>query len=292
VSTEDPGAPRLPELQGFRSEVLSRSDLPTIPVVLGRILAVVEGERSPTRDLVEVIERDQALTSRLLKLSNSALFGSSRKVATVPRAVVLLGFNTVRNLALGVKVWDTLAVGGRQREMVATLWHHSALVAAASRLIAARIRGTDSDISFTAGLLHDIGKLVFSLKLGLRYWSLVGGVSGGQTIEMIERDQLGVDHAEVGGWLSESWRLPPEIVTAIRQHHEPFRTDQWSPARVVSVANRLVHGTDFATGETGPVAAEVLEEVAAHGFTAEDWANTLGPLKEEADTLAALFRTS
>ena len=279
------------DVESFRAEVFSRTDLPTIPVVLGRILAVVEGERTSARDLVEIIEHDQALTGRVLKLANSALFGMSRKVAAVPRAVILVGFTTVRNLALGVKVWDALTVGACQREMVEALWQHSALVAAAAKLVAGRIQGVDPDVSFTAGLLHDVGKLVLSIKFGMRYWNLVGEVDGCWGVDVIEREQLGVDHGQVGGWLLEAWRLPVEIVAAIRDHHRHLGDSvEWSPASVLCVADRLVRGTDLATGEQGPLAKEVLAHTEPHGLTAEIWGETLSLLKVEADAVGGLFK--
>src|SRR5437899_9915400 len=98
-------------LQRFRAEVIGRKNLPTIPAVLSQVLGLVEREDSSTRELVDLIEHDQALTGKMLRLANSALFGQSRRVATIPRAVMLLGCSTVRNLALGVKVWDTVAHG-------------------------------------------------------------------------------------------------------------------------------------------------------------------------------------
>jgi len=276
----------------MRAEVFSRADLPTIPVVLAQILAVVSGEKSSARDLVEVIEHDQALTSRVLKLANSALFGLSREVSTVPRAVILVGFNTVRNLALGVKVWDALMVGGGQRGMVEALWHHSALVAATAKLVAGRIQGVDPEVGFTSGLLHDVGKLVLSLKLGMRYWTLVGAAEDCTSGHRIERKQLGLDHAQVGGWLLEAWHLPTPIVTAVRDHHKGPSGDRskWSQAHLIGVADQLVNGTDFATGNQDPVAAACLERTAAHGFTAESWVEVFPLLKSEADTVSALFK--
>jgi putative nucleotidyltransferase with HDIG domain len=278
-------------VHSLRAEVLSAKDLPTIPAVLARIIAVVDGQHSSARDLVELIERDQALTSRILKLANSALFGLSRKVATVPRAVVLVGFTTVRNLALGVKLWDALAGGGRHRGRVEGLWRHSALVAAAAKLIASRIRGVDPDTSFTAGLLHDVGKLILSLKLGAGYWTIVDGVGEGEEIAGGERLHLGVDHAEVGGWLAEAWRLPPSIVAAIRDHHrgELLEREPWTVAEVVGAANQLIHGTDLATGAQKPPAAQILERTSRHGLTSDGWLALFGELKTEADTIAGLF---
>src|SRR4051794_29369470 len=90
-------------LARLRAQIINSKDLPTIPVLLARILTVVDGERSSTRDLVEVMQRDQALSGRVLRLANSGFFGFAREVATVSRAVMILGFGTVRSLALGVK---------------------------------------------------------------------------------------------------------------------------------------------------------------------------------------------
>ena len=291
MSGQPPPSPQLPQPHSLRAEVLSAKDLPTIPAVLARIISVVDGQHSSARDLVEVIERDQALTSRILKLANSALFGLSRKVATVPRAVVLVGFTTVRNLALGVKLWDALAGGGRQRARVEVLWHHSALVAAAAKLIASKIRGVDPDTSFTAGLLHDVGKLVLSLKLGAPYWTIIEGAADGEEIARSERGHLGVDHAEVGGWLAEAWRLPPSIVAAIRDHHrgELLEREEWTAVEVVCAANQLIHGTDLTTGAQQPQAVQVLERTARHGLTNDGWMPLFAQLKGEADTISGLF---
>src|SRR5215468_1107751 len=139
-------------LQQFRAEVVSRRNLPTIPIVLTRILALVDNDNANARELVAVVEHDQALATKVLRLANSAFFGQSRRVATIPRAILLLGFSTVRNLALGVKVWDTLA-GGVAKKRLEDLWVHSVSVAVATKLLSARLCDGDPDEGFTAGLL-------------------------------------------------------------------------------------------------------------------------------------------
>ena len=138
-------------LARLRAQIINAKDLPTIPVLLARILAVVDGERSSTRDLVEVMQRDQALSARVLRLANSGFFGFAREVSTVSRAVMILGFGSVRSLALGVKVWDTF-MGDERGLKLTELWEHSALVGAAARLIAQRTRAADPEEIFTAGL--------------------------------------------------------------------------------------------------------------------------------------------
>jgi HD-like signal output (HDOD) protein len=145
-------------LARLRAEIISTKDLPTIPVLLVHILAVVDGDRSSARDLVDVLQRDQSLTARILRLANSSFFGCPREVASLTRAVMLLGFSAVRNLALGVKIWDTLRAG--TSFSIAALWEHSSLVAAASKLVAQPTRAAEPEAAFTAGLLHDVGQVV------------------------------------------------------------------------------------------------------------------------------------
>lgn len=205
-------------LQQFRAEVLARRNLPTIPAVLSRIITLVEGETTNARHLVDVIERDQALTGKILRLANSAFFGQSRRVATIPRAILLLGFSTVRNLALGVKVWDTLA-GGIAKQRLEDLWVHSVSVALATKLLSARLCDGDPDEAFTAGLLHDVGRLVIAARFKDGYWTAIER-DATTPVDEIERSSFGVDHAEVGSWLFEAWNLPPGIVEAVRRHHD------------------------------------------------------------------------
>src|SRR5207253_2312912 len=154
--------------------VISRKNLPTIPAVLARVLGLVDREDSSTRDLVDLIEHDQALTGKMLRLANSAFFGQSRRVATIPRAVMLLGFSTVRNLALGVKVWDTIAHGIPPAHLE-ELWTHAVMVAVASKVLGAKLCAGDPDEAFTAGLLHDVGRLVLAARFKDAYWTAAAG---------------------------------------------------------------------------------------------------------------------
>ncbi|MFN8545064.1 MAG: HDOD domain-containing protein [Candidatus Binatia bacterium] len=260
-------------LQQFRAEVLARRNLPTIPAVLTRIITLVDGEMTNARHLVDVIERDQALTGKILRLANSAFFGQSRRVATIPRAILLLGFSTVRNLALGVKVWEALA-GGVAKQRLEALWIHSVTVALATKLLAARLCDGDPDEAFTAGLLHDVGRLVIAVRFKDDYWKAIGedvaGASAsGEPIDVVERATFGVDHAEVGGWLFEAWNLPAGIVEAVRHHHELDARP--GIAGLLAIADRLVHATDVANGALRPDAEPVLALFAPRGVTPELW---------------------
>ena len=253
-------------LQQFRADVIARKSLPTIPPVLTGIISLLDDDRAGAKKLVELIERDQALTARLLRLANSAFFGQARKVSTIPRAVLLLGFSTVRNLALGVKVWDTLGSGMSRRELEA-LWTHAVEVAAVARVLARRERQVNADEAFTTGLLHDVGQLVLALRFKELYWETVHKATSTEHVVGLESTSLGVDHAEVGSWLLEAWSLPPLMVEAVRRHHDGDA--KTGLAGTIVASSRLAHRTDFQTGEVTDDIGPVLDAV---GLSREEWA--------------------
>ncbi|HJQ83555.1 MAG TPA: HDOD domain-containing protein [Candidatus Binatia bacterium] len=274
-------------VQQFRAEVMARKNLPTIPTVLAKILQLVDAESSSGKELIAVIERDQALTGKMLRLANSAFFGQTRRVATIPRAVVLLGFSTVRNLALGVKVWDALGAGVA-RSRLEELWSHTVAVAVATKALAGRLRAGDPDEAFTAGLLHDVGRLVLAMRFRDEYWRAVGGASEAGEVEGLEAANLGVDHAEVGGWILEAWSLPPTIVEAVRHHHET--ASRPGIPGVLGITDRLVAWTDLATGTLQPEAEALLARLADRGITVALWRDVVAKLADdgELEALASL----
>jgi putative nucleotidyltransferase with HDIG domain len=267
-------------VQRLRAEVVARKNLPTIPIVLAKILQLVDAENSSGRDLIAVIEHDQALTGKMLRLANSAFFGQSRKVATIPRAVVLLGFSTVRNLALGVKVWDALG-SGIAKTRLEELWAHAVAVAAAGRSLATRIGGGDPDEAFTAGLLHDVGRLVLAMRFRDDYWKAVGGAHEGDDLETRERELVGVDHAEVGAWILEAWSLPPGIIEAVRAHHGD--TTQPGVPGVLALTDRLIGLTDLASGAVRGEAETLLD---GRGLGLDVWHGVLQQLRDDGEIAA------
>jgi putative nucleotidyltransferase with HDIG domain len=275
-TSSEPARVDAKRVQEFRAEVIARKNLPTIPTVLARIIALTEAEAASGKELVEVVEHDQALTSKILRLANSAFFGQSRRVATIPRAVMLLGFSTVRNLALSVKVWEALG-NGVDRTHLETLWSHAVMGAVATRALTAKLRAADPDEAFTAGVLHDVGRLVIALRFGEQYWATVGGADEGGAVEVLEAGTFGVDHAEVGGWMLEAWNFPPAIVEAIRHHHTGL--ERQGLTGMLAAADRLVGCTDLATGALRPEAEALLATLAPRGITAERWAAVTSELQ-------------
>ena len=276
---------RAGNLARLRAEILNAKDLPTIPVLLVHILAAVEGERANTRDLVDLLQRDQALAARVLRLANSSFFGCNRQVGSLPRAVMLLGFSTVKNLALGIKIWE--AFHGRGGPYLATLWEHAVLVGGAARLIGQRTRTGDPEELFTAGLLHDIGRLVLALKFPASYASLAA-TSGAALVEA-ERAAFEVDHTQAGAWLAEAWALPPAIAATAAQHHEPLAPGaSLTASAIVNLANRLAHWTD-AQGALAAEAEPELEAIGAAGLSFAVCAEITATLEGQKDELRAFF---
>ncbi|RLC35876.1 hypothetical protein DRH29_05615 [candidate division Kazan bacterium] len=136
--------------------------LPSLPMVATKLLSIVDKELTAAKDLAEVIEKDQALTARILKLVNSAFFGLSSKVTTVSRAVIVLGFNSVKSLGLGISVFNTVSNVGSEKTAFNKdkFWEHSLGVAAGARLLAKKLKYPNPEEAFVAGLLHDIGKII------------------------------------------------------------------------------------------------------------------------------------
>jgi HD-like signal output (HDOD) protein len=265
------------ELQRFRAEVVAQRNLPTIPPVLASILAILSSDTAGARQLVEVIEKDQSLTAKLLKLANAAFFGQPRRVATIPRAILLLGFATVRNLALGVKVWD--ALGGRvEKQRLAALWDHAVVSAACARALGGGLRACDPDEAFTAGLLRDIGRLVMAGKFGALYWETTDAATPDDPEWAREQATFGVHHADVGAWVLESWNLPALIVEAVRVHHAG--TARGGLPRVLAVTTALLAQTDVATATVDDAAAAIFAETQAEGLTAATWCGLVERLRE------------
>lgn len=232
---------------------------------LKRLSEVGGGDGS---ELLVALESAGPFGTKLLRLAGGAFFGQADRVRSLPRALVLLGAPTVRNLAVGVGMWDALAAGiGRHR--AAELWEHAVAVGVATKLLAARLRSGEPDEAFAAGLLHDVGRLVLATRFGEAYWEAVGGPAEHAAIERLESSNFGVDHAEVGGWMLDGWRLPPAVVTAVGEHHAERPA---SPlARVLHVADRLVEWTDRHSGALEPPARALLERAVAPGVTAALW---------------------
>lgn len=198
-------------------------ELPTLPVVVPKILQMMEDNKTDIKKITEVISYDPALTSKILKVANSSYYGFPRKIGELDRAVKLLGFNVVKSLALSLGVVNTVSQKPSKQFFSETgLWFHSVAVAILMREIGKTILQTKSkEYLFVAGLLHDLGKLVFDIFFSDLFEQAILDVenSGTYSLARSEMKIIGVDHGTAGALLLSRWNFPEVITRPIKYHH-------------------------------------------------------------------------
>ncbi len=217
--------------------VHSIEDLVTLPEFALRIARMVEDPSSSATDIGREISHDAALTARLLRIANSPALGHHGKIATISRAIAVLGVRQVRDLTVGLTAIRTFDGISNDLVTMESFWRHSFLCAVAAGQIAARRdRGRD-DSPFVAGLLHDIGQLVlFSRAPVPARQALLMSVDSADDLGLYlcEREVIGFDHGAVGLALAQKWGLPRSLQECIEFHHEPGRAQEY-PLEVATV---------------------------------------------------------
>jgi len=199
------------------ARLLQVKDLPTLPEVMGQILDAVGDDTSTAADLTAILERDHAISARVLRMSNSAFFGLRHKVDSVRHAVMVIGFDAVRLLALATSVFDAFSRRGQSALDPRDFWMHSLGAAKAAQLVSERCGWPQSrHACFTSGLLHDIGKYVLALALKEEYQRVFGmAMKSQRPLNEVEAEQLHTTHAEVGEWIADRWMFPSVMIDAI-----------------------------------------------------------------------------
>jgi putative nucleotidyltransferase with HDIG domain len=226
--------------------------LPPAPTVLIELLDLFKQPDRGVDRIVELIAYDPALTAEVLKLCNSAAFASDYPVEDMFEAVARIGFYEVYRLVAGISGSNMLAVTGQQSSVASNeLWTHSVTVALAAETLAQRNQVAEGT-PFTAGLLHDIGKVVLASVEPESYAQVLSRARD-QNVDLVlaERDQYGLDHAEIGGCLLARWKLPERLVAAVKFHHIPpgvIGQDRLAPQ--IFLANQLTQKDSQALSAT------------------------------------------
>jgi putative nucleotidyltransferase with HDIG domain len=254
----------------LREIIEATGQLPALPATTARLLELMDDESAGTGTVLEVIGTDPALTANLLKLCNSAYYGLRREVGSVHEALVLLGNRTVVQLAFATSLGDVLRgpLAGYRLERDA-LWRHSLAVAVGAAHLAGAVGDRAlRERAFTAGLVHDIGKLVLNgpLKAKLQQLPQTGSYDA---LRQGERDVLGFDHAEAGRALAESWSFPAALAEVIGRHHDLQGPDA-APASAHDPLVRAVAAANLGASRAGFGAGSVCDD--------QTWQDTLGRL--------------
>ena len=195
--------------------------LPTLPAIAMEINKMLLDYDTSINKLSEKLEKDQAMVSKILKLVNSAFFGLRSKVGSISHAVVVLGFNTIRNAVVSISIIDAFCIKEDLDGFdIADFWKHSVAVAVTSKYLAEKSRACSADDCFVGGLLHDMGKVILLQHfkdLFQKVWIAVKGDN--LSFYEAEKNENPVDHARIGGHLAKKWQLPIGVVDAIRYHH-------------------------------------------------------------------------
>ncbi|MEP6933731.1 MAG: HDOD domain-containing protein [Nitrospirota bacterium] len=231
----------------LRNRIKKLEDLPTLPHVVQRLAAMIGRPTVSTEEIGAIIEKDQVLAAKVLRLANSPFYGFPSRIGSVAHAVIVLGFNVVKGLTLCASALSIMKDAGMDQ-----LWRHSLGVAITANLLAARLEIKNPEELFVAGLLHDIGKVVLYVK-----WPEVGSsikdaakAGGDRSLFELEQELTGLSHADIGGSLANAWNLPITLREPILYHHAPMLAKEAAlQTAIVHVADILVKG--LACGNPG-----------------------------------------
>ena len=226
--------------------------LPPFPDTAIKLIDLVNNPDSSVEDMVDTIKYDQAITAEVLRRCNTAEFGSSQKINSLDQALMSLG--TVRLLQLVLAVHANAMLGGEQAGYGLdpnALWKNSVATALASTMFANKLNTVETNLAFTAGLLHGVGKIVLNEFVGDEFDTIKQYVEiDGMTFLEAEKKVLGFNHVEIGAKMAESWKLPDNIVRAIRHHHEADDLDPPDPL-VVHLGNATCMILGIGSGSDG-----------------------------------------
>lgn len=230
-------------------------NLPTPPIVFNQIQNALSQTDVSAAQVAAILAEDPAMSAKVLKLTNSAFYGLAREVESVKQAVVVIGLEAVRNLVLSASVLEMFTGDTIDPHFQEQHWRHSLATASASRLLVQNTTSKDmfdTDAAFSAGLLHDIGKMVIACYLPGEFKQIAAKraeMSTAQDFEL-EEEVLGYTHAQIGGYLATHWKLPGKLSNSIIFHHKPSMCplDDLSPF-IVHVANYVAKKTYYNEGE-------------------------------------------
>ncbi len=272
--------------------IMSTRDLPAMPQVASKVLELSSDPNTSAAQLQQVISDDQAMTARILKIANSAMYSCSRKIKTLTEAIVMLGFNSIRSLVVtsaARNLYNTRKSRSGLKERL--LWEHSIGVGFACRLLAQKHAPALTEEAFLAGLMHDIGKLVLNIRIPEQFDEIVQVVyNENLSFHVTEQEHFGFTHSEVGALLVNKWKLSPILEDVIRNHHNQEAMSPDMPLLLyLDLANQLCH--KMGIGFSDEPDLNVFESPANQilGLSEETFSETTAMLQETLETEMEIF---
>jgi len=232
--------------QALKTVISRLRAIPSLPTLYDELTAALRSGNPSLAQIAKIISRDVGMAAKILQLANSAFVGASGRVSSLVQALSLIGTETVRTLVLSVHVFSQFDGNPEVAAKLPALWDHSVAVSSLAQRIAGSEKKSKSLVeeSFTAGLLHDLGKVVLLAEMPREYHQIFETACGdGQNPE---RECLGCTHAEVGAYLMSIWGLPLPLVHAVAFHHHPSETEEtdFSALTAVHAAEAIVSATE------------------------------------------------
>jgi len=268
--------------------VLSCSGLPSLSAVAIQVLELTRDENVKLKEIASVVEKDQALTAKILRTINSSYYGLAKPCPTIARALAYLGLNTVKSLVLGFTLVDVTKQTEEGFDLI-DYWRRCLYSAAAARRIATQSGTCDPEEAFIAALVQDMGMLAIHASSPVPYACLVQQTKGDhRRLPEMERAVFGFDHAEVGARLAEQWRFPTQSVEAIRHHHDA------DPCHHLKLVRPVWLGYELATVVCLSDPAPALSRVGMRadqwfGFSRDEVKKLIREIAEDAEELSDLF---
>jgi putative nucleotidyltransferase with HDIG domain len=260
------------------------TDLPSPPFIIARVLSITDEDQQSAESLASAIEIDQAFSAKVLRVANSAFYGMAQRVYTVRDAILLLGYEEVRGLAIAAAavtgMWVESELFDRKK-----FWIHSLSCGLFAEAIARRLRHPKPEAVFTLGVLHDIGRVIMIQSQPLQYKNAIE-MSRSQKLYLwkAERAVFGFHHADVGSGLAHKWNLPEGYAEAIKYHHEyDSSVTELRLARILALADALSHNADTSVDEgcpTQPLYRSLWEPVGFDEAAVRDVRSSVGSIRQ------------
>lgn len=231
-------------------------DLPTLPTVFMRIMRLMQSKETSIREISQVVEMDQSIAMKILRLINSSFYGLSRSVYSVQQAIVLLGANTLKNILITASVFQALSRRSREAGLNReAFWKHAMDCGMIARYLDDKINSGREEEGFICGIIHDIGKVVLDQYFHDKLLAVLSEArKEGISFYQAERELLGVSHAEIGSKLADLWYLPDNLVEVIAQHHELRPDGEYArQAALIQISDMLAHRFQERKGRADPI---------------------------------------
>lgn len=228
-------------------------DLPALPAIVQDLIQNVEPDDIDINSITRKVSLDQALSAKTLRFANSSFYGLQARVTTIQQAITLIGVDSVRHVLTATALTGMFPQNGCDGFDFISAWRHSVATALCARVIARHLH-VNQDYAFTAGLLHDIGRLVLATHFRREYEAVIV-YRNEHDCEWLtaEHEVMGVDHVQTGEALAMHWNFSEAIQNAIAGHHDPQQQKNHSLAAIVHVANAVVHALDLSGQEDDQV---------------------------------------